>query len=177
MQSEVSREDQLAGAVCHLSILMPIFGLIIPIMVWFTQRQRSVWLRFQSLQASVYQGIGVLLYFGLTGLQIFPMFGVMAFMGFFLFISAASRGSGPGGLLGPIAGLMMVGMFVVAYLAMIGAALLQCLIGPIFTLAGVWAGWQILKGRRFRYPLLGGWIVRRFPAAPPAIQEPRPSGS
>lgn len=174
MKAEVSREDQVVAALCHMSILMPMFGALVPLLVWLTQRHRSLWLRFQALQAAIYQGAAVLVYFGLSALQVVPMLIVMALVFAMLLFSAASSGPGPSAPPDDALGVMALVAVVPAYILSMVMALLQCISAPAFAIVGVWATWRTLKGRRFRYPLIGSWVARRTQPAPPAIANPQP---
>ena len=52
---EYTSEERILSAVSHAAIILPYVGLAVPLGVWITQREKSSWVRFQALQAMVYQ--------------------------------------------------------------------------------------------------------------------------
>ena len=61
MNRDAPQDDRLIAALCHASVLASFFGLFVPLSVWLSQRERSSLLRFQALQALVFQSIMLLL--------------------------------------------------------------------------------------------------------------------
>ncbi|MEN8242668.1 MAG: DUF4870 domain-containing protein [Chloroflexota bacterium] len=53
--TQYSTEERIMAAVSHAAILLPYVGAIVPLGVWVTQREKSDWVRFQALQALVFQ--------------------------------------------------------------------------------------------------------------------------
>ncbi len=55
-QTETPTQDErIMAALSHVSILFIFFGLIAPIYLWVTQREKSAYVRFQALQAIAFQ--------------------------------------------------------------------------------------------------------------------------
>ena len=54
-------EDYLLAAICHLAVIMPIAGIVIPASIWFAKKDRSPFLKLQSSQAMIYQALVILL--------------------------------------------------------------------------------------------------------------------
>ncbi|RPJ17061.1 MAG: DUF4870 domain-containing protein, partial [Chloroflexi bacterium] len=54
-----THEDDWVAGICHATIILRLWGIATPLVVWFTQKERSARLRFQSMQAFVYQGIAI----------------------------------------------------------------------------------------------------------------------
>lgn len=140
-------EEQVVCAILHASSLYGLFALAASSIVWATQRTRSRFMAFQSLQALIFQ-----LFIFLALLVLFAL--LMA--GFFF---AASSGL--------IARTGVTEPELTAFL--IDAAILGfgCIhfFQWIFPLWGIWAAVKTLRGRNFRYPILGSlaahWLVRR----------------
>jgi uncharacterized Tic20 family protein len=113
------------------------------------QGKRSVFLKFQSAQTVVYQVVTLLLYFVAGFLYVF---GVVVFALTIGFEGAVSFES-PGGMVGAI-------VFLVALLI----AMLILLAVPLLHILGQWAGYRVLKGDMYRYPIVGklvdGWIMK-----------------
>ena len=137
------QDERILAAMAHGAILIPIYGIIIPAIIWITQKDKSRYVSFQSLQALVFHlmllflyVIGMLCYF----LSFFGMIGGM---------TLAERSSSewmavlPG--LFPFAvlgGFACVGLFFVIY----GAA------GAIISLVG----------KDFHYLVIGNIIESRL---------------
>jgi len=79
----------------HLAILIPNIGVLAPIVIWFTQKEKSKFVRCNALQAIFFQ----LLFFILLMLSIFIGIILMAVS---LILANASSGGEPGVLVGAV---------------------------------------------------------------------------
>jgi uncharacterized Tic20 family protein len=62
--SQVSPQDErVLAALSHISVLLPLIGVMSPILIWVTQKEKSRYVAFQSLQALVYQLCIIITYF------------------------------------------------------------------------------------------------------------------
>lgn len=143
-------EDRWVASMGHFSVIIVIWGLLVPIFSWALQGRRSLLLKFQSIQAFAYQAGTTLLYF--AG-GFFYLFGIVVFVltiGFEGEISFDSSNV----LLGAI-------VFLVSLLV----TLLILLAVPLLHILGQWAGYRTLKGDDYRYPVVGRmverWIVKK----------------
>ncbi len=50
-----SQNDRIMAALAHVSALLPFWGVIAPIVIWVTQKDKSRFVAFQALQALAYQ--------------------------------------------------------------------------------------------------------------------------
>ena len=50
-----TQDERVMAAVAHATIIFPAVGLIGPLIIWGTQREKSPFLAFQALQAAAYQ--------------------------------------------------------------------------------------------------------------------------
>jgi uncharacterized Tic20 family protein len=153
-QIDETQEDNWVSGVCHATAVLQLWGVITPLIVWFSQKERSAQLRFQSMQAFVYQMIAVIAY----------MLGMAAYFVFFFgmfstLILGAARG-GDSQLEGPPAFLMAIflGVMFLFWLFMM-------IVMPVYYLLAAWAGFRVIRGHHFRYPILGRLIERRMGAA------------
>lgn len=148
-QIDEAREDNWVAGVCHATAVLQIWGIVAPLIVWFTQRERSIRLRFQAMQAAIYQGIALAVYIGVMVLYMGSVFGMM-FTGF----TAANRG---GEIQGPAGMFMMVllGTIMILWLVVL-------LLMPIYYLLSAFATVRVLQGRPFHYPILGGILEKRM---------------
>jgi uncharacterized Tic20 family protein len=142
----------------HFCVIIPLWGLLAPVMAWALQGKRSLFVKVQAMQAVVYQLFVSLLSF-LPGFVY--LFG---FMIFFLFAGlgyAANEGTSLAG----------VGAITIILFGLL--ALLITLFIPMFHILGQWAGYRVLKGDDYRYPLLGRWVENwiRKNVSLPAVEE------
>lgn len=149
-----TQEDNWVSGVCHATAILQLWGVVTPLIVWFSQKERSARLRFQSMQAFVYQLIAFAAY----------MLGMAAYMVFFFgMFSTLILGSSLGGGrdLQGVPAIMMLVFFAVMMLFW----LLVMIVMPIYYLLAGWAGLRVIRGHHFRYPILGKLIERRMGAS------------
>ena len=145
-----TREDQWVAGMAHASAILMIWGAILPLLVWLTQKDRSPRLRFQSLQALGYQVIGTVAYFGFMAVYSVVMMGMFA--GMLPLITGNGQGvSSSVGIFFIISTIVMLLLMLVVSLAL-----------PTYHLFAMLAGIQVVKGRDYLYPLLGRFLARRF---------------
>ena len=139
-------EDRWVAAAGHFSVIITLWGMLAPITAWVLQGKRSAWLMFQSAQTVVF-------HMGVLALGFFA--GMIYMIGFVAFIaltgfSGDTAMSSSTGLIGIV---IMFGSMIVA--------LLIALIVPLFHIMGQWAGYRVLKGDDYRYPIIGRLVERR----------------
>ncbi|RPI32719.1 MAG: DUF4870 domain-containing protein [Chloroflexota bacterium] len=162
MNTEATREDQLVAAMCHASVLLPLIGIAMPLGVWISQRERSPLLRFQALQSLAYQLITLAVYLLLYACQFIGSFSFFPLSIFTALLFPNSQ-SGPNYSGPPDAAAPLILVFFLLFMFVVMAlSFLQCILGPLFVLTGLWAAGRILSGHSFRYPLLGRWIANRL---------------
>ncbi len=142
------QDERILAALAHISVMLPVWGMIGTIILWVTQREKSQFVGFQALQALVYQltlvvggilagGCYMCLFAG-TGL-LFPL-GTFATLG--------SGGSESGGVIP-----LLISLF--------GGFLPFCLVGVIlliavvFVLYALYGAVRVLQGEDFRYAIIG----------------------
>ncbi|HLO32494.1 MAG TPA: DUF4870 domain-containing protein [Anaerolineales bacterium] len=135
------------AAMGHFSILILLWGMLAPLTAWMLYGRRSFFLKFQSIQTLVYQAAAtVLLFLAL----------VMYSFGFFALLA---RTDGAGQLdLNSSTGLLAILLFGAALLI----SLLIILFIPLLHILGQWAGYRVLKGDDYHYPLIGRWVERKL---------------
>lgn len=145
-------EDRWVAGMGHFAVIIVLWGLLAPITAWALGGKRSLFLKFQSAQAVVYQAGTTLLYLAA---------GFFYFFGLIVFILTIGFGSGAafdsaGGAIGAV-------VFLVSLLI----SLLIVLIVPLLHILGQWAGYRVLKGHDYRYPLVGRLVERWMPTKQP----------
>lgn len=140
-------EDRWVVAMGHFSVIVMLWGILPPLVALILQGKRTFFIRFQSIQTLVFQGLTTLLFLGavafyLLGLGLFA--GLVGLTGDLDFNSPAT-----------LAGLIVL---LVALLIMVGILLVV----PLLHITGQWAGYRVLKGDDYHYPLLGKLIEKRL---------------
>ncbi|MEW6030521.1 MAG: DUF4870 domain-containing protein [Chloroflexota bacterium] len=153
-------EDNWVGGVCHSTVILQMWGIIIPLVIWITQKERSAKIRFQALQAIFYQLIAVVAnVLGTVG-------GVVIYLVFIGgILVAASVGSSNGNEISPMLGILLIvfmGGFMLFWLISMVAI-------PLYYLLAAIASIQTIRGHDFKYPILGSMIARRI--GPPGQKE------
>jgi uncharacterized Tic20 family protein len=152
-------EDRFLAAIAHSTAIITLWGIVFPVLVWATEKERSPLLRFQALQAAIFQTLGTLAYFFGTGLYMLLVFGMMAVL------MIAGQAATPDATI-PAAALITLPVLCLASVGL--------LLGPLYFILASWAALRILRGRDYRYPLLGNFLTRRQEASAPGRAGPAP---
>jgi uncharacterized Tic20 family protein len=148
-------EFQWVAAMGHFSILIIIWGMLAPLTAWIVQGKNSPFLRFQSIQTIVYQGFTTVIYFAGSFLYLFGILLLFASMG------------GVGGT-DFNASMGTLSIIVLGILLLISALLILSV--PLLHILGQWAGYRVLKGEDYRYPLIGR-LVEKWRSKNPTPEE------
>jgi len=140
-------EDRWVASMGHFSVIVMLWGMLAPVTAWLMQGKRSRFLKFQSIQAFVFQAVTLVLYFG-SGLFVFG--GSL----FFLLSTGMTDSAGMDSSAGMIGALV----FLISLLCTSAVVLII----PLLHIMGQWAGYRILKGDDYRYPIIGKLIERRL---------------
>lgn len=136
-------EDRWVASMGHFLVIIVFWGTLAPIVAWVMEGKRSMFLKFQSVQTVVYQAGTMLLYFAAGFLYVF---GLVVFVLTIGFEGSVSLDSSTG----------MIGAIV--FLLSLLIAMLIILLVPLLHILGQWAGYKVLKGDAYRYPLVGRLI-------------------
>ena len=147
MNTDIPTQDErIMAALSHLSAILPMWGIIAPIIIWATQREKSAYVRFQSLQALAFQLSIILLWFVGFGCYFLSFFAM--FLGIATFAEAFEQSGPPGPFFLLFPGLPLCIMGTVFFLSFL--YVVYGLIGAVMT----------LQGRSFRYAIIGSRIER-----------------
>jgi uncharacterized protein len=143
-------DERILAALAHITILVPLMGVIGPIVIWVTQKDKSRYVGFQALQAVVFQLLLVLTWF----------IGMGCYMGsfFIAFIGMAGLGAGNpsnGPMSEPAQSLGFIGVLI-PFIAF-GLVIIA---GIVFVIYGAVAAFQALRGNAFRYAVIGDRVER-----------------
>jgi len=67
MNENINSDDKLMSLIAHLVIIIPNIGLIAPIVIWVTHKDKSKFVRYNAIQAIFFQ----LVFFVLIMLSVF----------------------------------------------------------------------------------------------------------
>jgi len=141
------QEDRWVAAMGHFSAIIALWGLLAPLSAWIVQGKRSLFLKFQSIQTTVFQAIVTVLY---------VVAGIIYFIGFIpLFAMMGINGDWQDG---STFGMLGFGIFIL--FSLIAFVIFLCV--PLFHILGQWAGYRVLKGDDYHYPIIGSLVQKRI---------------
>jgi uncharacterized Tic20 family protein len=137
-QVEPTQNDRIMAALGHATAIIPMMGVIAPIVIWATQKDKSEYVAFQALQAVAYQFIMILWWFA----------GMALYMGsfFLVFIPAAIFSDS-----------QSFPVFIFVPLLTMGTLLFGML---AFVIYGLVAAVIVLQGKDFRYIIIGSQLKK-----------------
>ena len=129
-----SQDDKIVAALAHAAAVLPLWGLLVSILIWVTQREKWEYIRQQSLQALAWQAVQICLFMG----------GMVLYMGSFfiafgttMFWDDSSAAMPPGFFLP----FCVIGSLGIVFVVTIVVAL--------------YAAVRNLQGHPFIYPIIG----------------------
>ena len=161
-------EHRWVAGMGHFAVIIALWGMLAPLAALLTQGKQNLFLKFQSIQTLVFQGFITLFYF-VAGF--FYLFGI-----FLLFAATGLTGMQDFG--------SPMGMFgIVIFFVSLIIAFVVILTVPLLHILGQWAGYRVLKGDDYHYPLIGrlveGWLRSRsesqIPSKPVSNAEEKPT--
>jgi uncharacterized Tic20 family protein len=138
-----TQDERIMAALSHVMILLPMAGVIVPIVIWATQRETSEFVAFQALQALIYQLVLIGLWFVGIGCYMISIFGTL---GTGIVLSEIAPELGAPGMLGFFLPFVIFGSVF--------------LIGFLYIAYGTFGAVQVFRGRDFHYVLIGRWVER-----------------
>lgn len=141
--SSSRQETRLLAALSHASAIFSYIGILVPILVYATQKKKSSYISFQALQALVWQALSMA-FIMLASLCMMTSMFVPIF-----FISAPENGTAS---TAPAAGL---------FFAIIAISLLMGIGNIFFIIYGVVGAIMTYQGKNFRYAVIARLIEKR----------------
>jgi uncharacterized Tic20 family protein len=148
-QRALTRDEMTMAALAHASIVLTfvialgsgglgcLLGLLVPLLIWLTYKEKSAYVSFQALQATVFQAVSILVMVVVLAVSI---------------ILIVAGWTVSGALTAVLIGLCLMPF---AVLITVVFALLV-LILPLAQLGyGLYAAYETYQGRDFRYWLIG----------------------
>jgi len=138
-----NQNDKILAALSHISVLLPLIGLVVPIIIWATQKEKSRYVSVQALQAVAYQLIMIFAYFIAMGCYMLSFFST--------FLTLPFAGENPDPTAAPF---FMVG-FIIPFL-IFGVIFIG---GGMFILYGIIGAVFTIQGKDFRYLVIGNRVA------------------
>ncbi len=140
-QENKNTESRLLAALAHASVVAQGVGILVGVVVYVTQRDKSRFAAFQALQAAVYQLLNLIIIMGL-----WLVWGVFYGLSMIPLIQQAE--ANPDAAPPAIFWISLVSMVIpLIYMLLIA-------------LYGLWAGLRTWQGHDFRYLLIGPWLEK-----------------
>lgn len=138
-----TQDERVMAALSHISAIIPMFGVVAPIIIWATQKDKSRFVAFQALQAVAYQLTMVLAGFVGMGCYMLSFFAI-------LFPLSMSEGSSE-------PANSFIGFAALFPFLIFGAIFI---IGFLFIVYGIIGAVMTFQGKPFRYLLIGKSVER-----------------
>jgi uncharacterized Tic20 family protein len=139
-----TQDEHIMAAVAHATIVFSAVGLIGPLVIWGTQREKSEFLAFQALQAAAYQFILLVAGFLAGALYMCSFFSVP--------VTAL--------LAAPFDEGAAVCFPFITFSCTFGILFLILLAWLAYVGYGLFGAVSVLQGNDFRYVYLGPWLER-----------------
>ncbi len=152
-----SQDERVMAALAQISVLVPLLGIIAPIVIWVTQKDKSRYVAFQSLQAVAFQLTLVFAWFVGMGCYI------CSFFSMFLTIPLASSSESSQSV-SPFFVLPFFTPFLVMGLMFLG--------GFLFILYGIVGAVMTFQAKPFRYIIIGRQVERFLQSKPDVASTP-----
>ena len=145
-------EDAWVSSICHATAILQLWGMIVPVIVWFSQKDRSAHLKFQAMQAFIYQLIITVAYIvSYAGFFIVYIFGIAIFAASGV-MGEPTQTMPPGFEVGFIIVMAIFAIFWFAWVILYPAYLITAGVATVRT----------IRGHDFKYPLLGNILAKRM---------------
>ena len=140
-QENISTENRLLAALAHGSVVTQGLGILVGVVVYITQREKSRYAAFQGLQAAVYQLVNLII-----------VIGMWVVWGFFYGVSILSliklEETNPDAAPPAIFWIAMISMVIpLIYMVLVG-------------LYGLWGALRTWQGKDFKYLIIGSWLEK-----------------
>lgn len=140
-QENKSAENRLLAALAHGSVVAQGIGILVGILVYLTQQEKSRYVAYQGLQAAVYQLVNLIISIGM-----WVIWGVIYGVSMIPLIKQAE--TNPDAAPPAIFWISMMLMVIpLVYMVLVG-------------LYGLWGAVRTWQGKDFKYLILGNWLEK-----------------
>ena len=173
-----SPDDKMMAALGHATIIWPVMGIIAPLVIWATQREKSRFVAFQALQAVAYHMTLIIAGFVCGACYICSYVGglvggtAIRFAVLFPMPGAGASGGDlpPESLIAMLLGLLLalLGLLgsIVFFVAFFGLMFLGPAVWAAYIGYGLYGAVANLRGKDFRYAILGSRLERYLESTP-----------
>ena len=157
-------EENWVSGICHSTVILRFWGIATPLTLWLLQKDNSAKIRFQALQAALYQLLAI------AASIVTTMVGMAVYILFIVFLAIGVNSASPATdgempvWLGAIS-IMFIGVFMLY-------GLVSFVIVPVYYLMALIGSFRIINGHEFHYPILGDLIAKRMKPAQPEVIQP-----
>jgi uncharacterized Tic20 family protein len=153
------RQERVTAAACHLGAYLNLYGMALPLIAWLSEKNRSAVLRFQGLQALLYQAIGliaaVLYSLSMFALQII----FIVTLTFGIRFTSTNQNNN----------VLILLLILIPAVIMVLLTGLWVVVAPFYQTFPLLAAWQVSHSKDYRYPLLGKLIANHNLAKVPSV--------
>lgn len=135
MNESLSQEERLLAAIAHGAVVLTGTGIIVGVLVWLTQKEKSAYAAAQSMQAAVYQLLGTI-----AIVVLWVAYSVFAMVAMLPVMQNPARYEDT---LPPLFWWSMASMLIP--FALMG----------VWWVYGLWGAFKCWRGENFRYALIG----------------------
>lgn len=135
MSTNPSSEERLMAAIAHACVVVFGPGILVGIIIWLTQKEKTTYASGQGLQAAVFQLVGMIL-----AMALWFVWGIFYALTWIPFVG------NPELLDGPPPPIFWIGII---------SMVIPLIFMLVWSLYGLWGGLQTFRGRDFRYALIG----------------------
>jgi uncharacterized Tic20 family protein len=140
MNARPDFDERLMAAIAHGSIVANGLGILVGLVIWMSQRDKSAYASGQGLQAAVYQLLGMI-----AIVTLWVIWGVFYALTFIPLVQGVERAQD-----GPPS-LFWVGL---------GSMLIPMAVMVVWGLYGLWGAFRAWQGEPFRYAIIGRHLIR-----------------
>lgn len=151
--ARAATDEWTTASLAHASILVTlilafaggvgaILGLVIPLVIYLSYRERSRLIAFHALQSVIYQGVGILIYAIVLTVTVAAVTTVWVISGLLSVV---------------VIGLLLMPLALIATVLMV---ILLLGLPLVWVGYGLYAAYRVYEGYNFRYWLLGEWMER-----------------
>lgn len=141
-QEDKNTEHRLLAALAHGSIVAQGVGILVGVLVYINQRDKSRYAAFQALQAAVFQLVNLIITIGLW--LVWGVFYGLSMIPLIRLTESKSDAAPPA-------------IFWISMISMIIPLIYMTIVG----LYGLWAGVRTWQGKDFRYLVVESWLEKR----------------
>jgi uncharacterized Tic20 family protein len=139
-QDGANRDERTMAGLAHASVVIFGMGIIASVVLWASEKERSRYVAYQALQATVYHIIGFCIFMAGMGCWL-----LLYFASFIPLMVSATQGSDEV----PVVFILAMVLMVVPLIFM-----------GLWIAGGLWGAVRSFQGHDFRYLGIGDWVER-----------------